>query len=185
LSVDAPASQRFIIVAPIAAIMVAIPIAETAGWLGKNWPAQRWLVMIAALILIIGLAGNDLRYYFYEVYDSYVLGGANTEIATQLARYLEEQEKPPDVYFFGLPRMGYYSLSTLPYLVPEIDARDIEQPLASVPDWHLKGPTVFIFLPEREAELAFVMSTYPQGSILEVKQANGNLLYSAYQVDMP
>ena len=185
LSVDAPASQRFIMAAPIVAILVAIPIAETAGWLGDNWPAQRWLVMIGALILIIGLGANDLRYYFFEVYDSYVLGGVNTEIATELAHYLEEQETPPDVYFFGYPRMGYYSLSTLPYLVPEIDAQDIDQPLDSAPDWQLKGPTVFVFLPERESELAFVRSAYPQGNKLEMKQANGNALYTAYQVNIP
>ncbi len=185
LSVDAPASQRFIIAAPIVAILVAIPIAETAGWLGNNWPAQRWLVIIAALIFIIGLGANDLRYYFFEVYDSYVLGGVNTEIATELAQYLAEEETPPDVYFFGFPRMGYYSLSTLPYLVPDIDAQDIDQPLDSAPDWQLKGPTVFVFLPERESELAFVTTAYPQGSKLEIKQANGNTLYTAYQVDIP
>jgi hypothetical protein len=76
-------------------------------------------------------------------------------------------------------------LSTLPYLVPDIDAQDIDQPLDSAPDWQLKGPTVFVFLPERESELAFVTTAYPQGSKLEIKQANGNTLYTAYQVDIP
>lgn len=184
LSVDAPASQRFIIAAPIAAIFVALPIAAVANWLGKNWPAQRWLVMIAAIILIIGIAANDLRYYFFEVYDSYVLGGVNTEVATQLAYYLDEQETSPDVYFFGAPRMGYYSFATLPYLVPEINAQDIERPLESEPDWQLSGPTVFIFLPERESELAHVASAYPQGNKIEMEQANGNPLFIVYSVDI-
>lgn len=185
LSVDAPASQRFIIVAPIAALLVALPIAAATEWLGNNWPDRQWLVMVAALFLISGLAVNDLRYYFNEVYDSYVLGGVNTEVATRLAQYLDEQEEPPEVYFFGVPRMGYYSFSTLPYLVPEVDGKDVEQPLTALPSWRLVGPTAFVFLPERESELDFVASAYPHGNGLEIKRANGEHLFTIYQVGRP
>lgn len=181
LSVDAPASQRYVIAAPMAAVLVAIPIAETVKWLKRNWPNYQVLIIVGAALVMFGLAANDLRYYFGEIYDSYVLGGVNTQAATELAFFLQGQEPEPDVYFFGFPRMGYNSLSTIPYLVPNIDAKDIEQPLTSAPSWRLTKPTVFIFLPERLSELPYVITAYPGGKLREIRQEDGKPLFIAYE----
>jgi hypothetical protein len=95
------------------------------------------------------------------------------------------QEQGPagrTVYFFGFPRMGYSSLSTIPYLVPEVTAHDVLEPLAGVPDWALAGPTEFIALPERLAELELVRQAYPGGRWRDFYGPDGLLLFSAYQV---
>ena len=83
------------------------------------------------------IVATDLNYYFSEVYESYVLGGHNTKVATAVANYLDEKEPPPDVYFFGFPRMGYYSLSTISYLAPDVNAEDVLEPLVARPAWRL------------------------------------------------
>ena len=114
-----------------------------------------------------------------------MLGGVNTEVATSVAHFLEEKEPPQSVYFFGFPRMGYYSLSTIPYLVPEADAHDVLEPIIDWPEGELSRPTTFVFLPERENELAYVRDAYPQGTYRQIRNENGLLLFVAYDVPLP
>ncbi|HCB48196.1 MAG TPA: hypothetical protein DEP47_01415 [Chloroflexi bacterium] len=118
------------------------------------------------------------------MYDHYILGGVNTLVATEVAHYLDSQERDPAVYFFGHPRMGYRSLSTIPYLVPDLEAEDVLEPLTSNPTWKLDRPTVFIFLPERANEMSYVRSTYPTGSYREVRNEDGGILFLVYEVDI-
>ncbi len=182
LSLDAPASQRYVLAAPFVAILVAVPLAETTQWLVTTWPRQRLIVTAFLVIFMTWLVITDLRYYFFEVYDHYVLGGINTQVATEVANYLDEQDQTPDVFFFGFPRMGYGSLSTIAYLVPEVQAEDVLEPLSTTPSWRLTQPTIFIFLPERMAELDYVRTAYPDGNYREMKQQNGDLLFLSYEV---
>jgi 4-amino-4-deoxy-L-arabinose transferase-like glycosyltransferase len=182
-SQDAPASQRYVLAVPMVAILVAVPLAESARWLWTNWPRYRNLVLASLVVFMAWLVINDLRYYFFEVYDHYILGGVNTLVATEVAHYLDSQEKEPAVYFFGHPRMGYKSFSTIPYLVPEIEAEDVLEPLMANPTWKLQGPTVFIFLPERVNEMAYVRSAYPAGGYREFRGEDGSILFLVYEVD--
>jgi hypothetical protein len=182
LSQDAPASQRYAIATPLVAVLVALPLAESARWIGREWPRYRPLTAAALAAVVAWLAYDNLHYYFAEVYERYVLGGFNTEVATAVARYLDDQAAPPDVYFFGFPRMGYYSLATIPYLAPDVEAHDILEPLNGAPVWQLDGRTIFIFLPERGDELAYVQAAYPGGRRGEARNGRGELLYVTYEV---
>lgn len=185
LSQDAPASQRYVLAAPFVALIAAIPLGIAATWLWTAWPRFRPLIA-AGLVLVLGwLAWSNVQYYFFDVYDSYVLGGRNTEVATAIARYLDEQDPPPNVYFFGQPRMGYFSLSTIPYLAPRVTAEDIAQPLQAEPAWPLSSATVFLFLPEREDELAFVQTKYPGGAARWMSDDKGEPLFLVYEVAAP
>jgi hypothetical protein len=139
------------------------------------------VIAVVAAILMWG----DASYYFGDVYRTYTLGGLNTEAATEIAGFLQEQpEDARDVYFFGAPRMGYYSLSTIPYLNPERRGFDVNRPLQRAPSWALDGQTVFVFLPEREGELAWVRDRYPGGTYTSRfrRAAPDQLLFSAYVV---
>jgi 4-amino-4-deoxy-L-arabinose transferase-like glycosyltransferase len=182
-SQDAPASQRYVLAVPMVAILVAIPLAETTRWLKENWPRHRNIVLASLVIFMTWLVINDLRYYFFEVYDHYILGGVNTLVATEVAHYLDAKEDDPAVYFFGHPRMGYRSFSTIPYLVPDIEAEDVLEPLTASPTWRLQGPTVFIFLPERANEMLYVQSAYPAGGYQEFRAEDGSILFLVYEVN--
>ena len=184
-TVDSPASQRYIMAAPIAALLVALPLAVSSRLLIKSWPRARPLIYVVLILIVTGLALNDLRYYFLQVYDDYILGGPNTEIATEVAHYLKEEQPSSDVYFFGLPRMGFFSHSTIPFLAPEVSAVDIADPLNEAPAYNLETKTVFIFLPEREGELSFVREAYPQGMLHEFKRDDGAVFFYAYEVAPP
>ena len=110
-------------------------------------------------------------------------GDNNTETATALGYYLADQEPGLQVFFFGPPRMGYTSLSTVPYLAPLAVGHDVIEPVASSPEWDLSGPTEFIFLPERQAELDLVRQRYPDGNQVSVRGNHDVLLFVSYKVE--
>jgi hypothetical protein len=183
VSQDSPASQRYILVMPLVALFVALPLGQAAAWVREARPRFARLagVGVAAVLLVVALI--DLNYYFNEVYDTYVLGGGNTEAATAIAYTLRDTEPAAqDVYFFGFPRMGYFSLSTIPFLAPEMRGQDVAEPLTAPPEWALAGPTLFVFLPERLNELPLVEAAYPGGDYEEVRSADGELLFAVYRL---
>ena len=178
-----PASQRFIMAMPLVAIMVVLPLRLAGDWLAQLWPRARNLLVIGLSLVLAVIIWTDLHYYFFEVYDTYVLGGGNTEVATQVAYYLRDHEIPEQkVYFFGFPRMGYFSLATIQFLAPRMDGEDVIEPLSAPPDWGLEGPTLFLFLPERLPELDWVRMRYPDGRYREFFSDKGTMLFAAYEV---
>jgi hypothetical protein len=184
-SQDPPASQRYIVAMPLVAILIALPLSLLYRWLRLRWPGSRQLAGVVVAMVTLALLWGDVTYYFGDVYRHYTLGGLNTEVATEVAFYLRDQpESAEDVYFFCAPRMGYFSLSTIPYLNPEPTGYDVDQRLGGKPSWALTGPTIFVFLPEREAELSWVQEAYPGGAYVPRYRRNapGELLFSAYVV---
>ena len=180
-SLDAPASQRYVLAAPFTALLVVLPLAALGAWLRRSWPGRRTAIRLAVVGVLAVVTAVEVRYYFGEVYDSYVLGGINGEVATAMAHYLQD-EQPQHVYFFGLPRMGYHSISTVPYLAPEVTGHDVIAPLTAPPAWPLDGSTRFIFLPERRAELALVEQAYPGGRVRTFASLNSEAdLFTVYQ----
>jgi 4-amino-4-deoxy-L-arabinose transferase-like glycosyltransferase len=183
LSQDAPASQRYVIAVPFVAILIALPLARLTKWLEEYWPQFRRVILVVTAVILLWLSASDVRYYFFDVYDNYVLGGYNTLVATDIANYLHDQEPTPDVYFFGFPRMGYFSLSTIPYIAHEVKAEDVLDPLTGPPGWHITRPTEFIFLPERLGERQFVEQQYPGGTYTEYFDENAGILFAVYTVN--
>lgn len=183
ISQDSPASQRYILAVPIVALFIALPLSQAVEWLRLQYPRARYAITTAAVALLLLVAVVDVNYYFNRVYDTYVLGGLNTEVATEVAYYLRDQEPDArDVYFFGFPRMGYYSLSTIPFLAPAKNGIDITEPIVLPPDFPLTGPTLFIFLPERLNELEVLRQRYPDGNYQEFYSEKGEFLFAVYKV---
>ena len=183
ISQDSPASQRYILAMPLVALFVALPLGQAVLWLRGQYPRYRAAVVAVAFALLALVAVVDVNYYFNRVYSGgYVLGGLNTQVATEVAYFLRDKEPADqDVFFFGFPRMGYFSLSTIPFLAPEKQAQDVIEPLTGPSALPLRGPTLFIFLPERLHELEFVRQQVPDGTMQEFRNENGELLFVVYE----
>lgn len=181
MSQSPPASQRFILAMPAVAVLVAVPLGQMGNWLQALWPQRQWVGTAVAALLLAAVMVQDVHYYFFRAYDRYVLGGLNTQVATEVAYYLRDLPDQ-EVYFLGFPRMGYFSLSTIPYLAPQMSGRDIAEPLTRPPEWELMGPTLFIFLPERLNELELVQAAYPDGRFLTFSDSEGVMLFASYEV---
>lgn len=184
LSQSPPASQRYILAMPMVAVFVALPLGFMAERMQTFWPQRKWIAYMITGALILAVSYQDIEYYFIQAPDNYIFGGVNTLIATEVAHYLEDRPEDELVYFFGFPRMGYFSLSTVPYLVPHIVASDVVDPLSEPPGWQLEGVTHFMFLPERLTDFRFVEQAYPDGEFIDIFDDKGEvLLFSIYTVD--
>ena len=183
ISQNSPASQRYVLAMPLVALFVALPLGQAVIWLRGQYPRYRAAVVAIAFALLALVAVVDVNYYFNRVYSGgYVLGGLNTQVATDIAYYLRDKEPADqDVFFFGFPRMGYFSLSTIPFLAPEKQAQDVIEPLTGPAALPLRGPTLFIFLPERLHELEFVRQQAPDGTLQEFYNERGELLFVVYE----
>jgi hypothetical protein len=77
--------------------------------------------------------------------------------------------------------MGYYSISSLPYLAPKIVGLDMLEPWGSQlnprPD---SNHLVFVFLPENADEIPLVQGDYPGGELLEEMTYWDKVLYYYY-----
>lgn len=183
ISQDSPASQRYILAMPLVTLFMAVPLGEAVAWLRAQYPRYRTAIVAAAFALLAIVAAVDLNYYFNRVYnEGYVLGGLNTQVATEIAYYLRDKEPAgEDVFFFGFPRMGYFSLSTIPFLAPDKQAQDVIDPLTAPSAFPVRGPTLFIFLPERLNELDYVRQQVPDGTYREFRAPNGELHFAVYK----
>lgn len=182
ISQDPPSSQRYVLAMPMVAIFVALPLAQAMAWLQGQYPRMRTAVVVAGFALLALVAAVDLDYYFNRVYDHYTLGGGNTLTATKVAYFLRDKEPADEqVFFFGFPRMGYFSHATISFLAPEKRGQDVIDPLTGPPDFDPGQPALFIFLPERLNDLTFVRQAYPGGSYQEFFADDGSLLFAVYE----
>ena len=152
------------------------------GLRGQYW-RYRSAVVVAAFALSPLVAAVDVNYYFNRVYSGgYVLGGLNTQVATEIAYFLRDKEPADqDVFFFGFPRMGYYSLSLVPSLAPEEQARSVIDALTGPAALPLREPTLSFFLPERLHELESVRQQAPDGTLQEFRSEAGELWFVVYE----
>ncbi len=182
LSLDVPASQRYVAAAPLAALLVGYGLGETYEQLAGLWPAyRRWLAVLGVLIML-GVAAGDAAFYFVKYTPATAREPDNNAVAQRLANTLMETPETFNVYFFGAPRMGFYSLSSLPYLAPHINGYDMNNPWGSPANPVVTGDhLIFVFLPDKEAELNGVRAIYPGGELLEERTPNGALVYWLYQ----
>jgi hypothetical protein len=103
-------------------------------------------------------------------------------VAQNLADYLQTKDTSWQVVFFGSPRMGYYSYSTLPYLDPQIRGVDMNAPWGSPDNPALTSDhIIFVFLPNHYDDLKAVQASYPNGRLHEEKYKD-NTLYWLYEV---
>ncbi len=180
LSESTPAAQRYVFAAPVVAATIALALVRIGQWLIESWPTARPAVVAVVGIVVAVACWIDLSFYFGDYSASRRFGDFNTETAAAVAQMLQEREPGVEVYFFG-GRMGYYSHSSIRYLASHAIGHDVLQPLTSTPNWELPGPTVFVFLPERAAEMALVQERYPGGEVFQETGRDAEL-YSAYEL---
>ncbi len=184
ISQSPPASQRYVMAMPLVAVLMAIPLGQIGNWFDRMWPQVKNVGLIVTAVIMSAVITQDINYYFFEVYETYVLGGTNTLVATEVAYYLQEQTPANQtVYFFGFPRIGYYSFSTVPYLAPEMKGIDVSDPIQNRPAWELTEPTQFVFLPERLGELAYVREAFPEGRYQEFYAKEDLFLFAVYAIN--
>jgi 4-amino-4-deoxy-L-arabinose transferase-like glycosyltransferase len=181
-SEGAPAAQRYVAASPAVAILVGYGLSEGGSLMESLWPQYKRGSGFLALAVIMLVSLDEVRFYFQVYTPRSDLGGENTLVANRLAHFLKDKSSQWKVAFFGAPRMGYYSISALPYLAPQITGYDMNKPWGSDQNPRLSGDHFFfVFLPGLESDLRAVQASYPGGQLLEERTSDGRLLYWLYQ----
>jgi 4-amino-4-deoxy-L-arabinose transferase-like glycosyltransferase len=183
LSVPVPAAQRLVGVTPVCALIIGFAVGEIADLLTKLWEKRAAVFNIAAIIVILILVISDINFYFLEFTPLASLGAGNGQVAQTLAYYLQEKSEDWQVAFFGVPRMGYHSISSLSYLAPHIEGVNMDHPWGSDQNPELTSDhVIFVFLPNHEDNLRAIQEAYPTGELAEEYESDGDLLYWYYEV---
>lgn len=185
LSESTPAAQRLVAAAPACALLVGFGLSESTELLGRTFEKGRRWIGIISIFLVAVLAADELNFYFFVYTPQNLISDArgNGEIAQTLANYLETKPKDMQVVFFGSPSMGYYSVPSIQYLVPEIKGFDVNQawPPAEKPAT-TSNHLLFVFLPNNLEQIPPVQADYPRGKLTSIPALDGQLLYKLYEV---
>ncbi len=182
LSESTPAAQRYVLVAPCIALLVALPLDEAAERLLSPWPERRRVVHAGLAVLLAALIWTDLSFYFGDYTPSRRFSDRNTEVAQRLAESLQGSEAGQRVYFVGAPRMGFYSISTLPYLAPDVEGLDLDEDQLVELEESPPETAIFVFLPEHLETLEQIRERFPRGHLREVFGKDAELLFITYEL---
>jgi hypothetical protein len=206
LVIESPQSHRLVLATPALALLAAIALVtlgnlilsalqpdtgvenqpDLARWQLSftNWRglAARASFILLALVVLFSL--SDLFFYYGRFPSNNQFADQNTEVAYELAQYLNDLEGEWTAYLYGPPIL-YIDFPTLPFLLTDFQAGanlfNVESAEAALPP----APTanqLFIFLPQREAELAEVQRQFPEGERQQVNGHYASPLFTIYKV---
>ncbi|MBK8901561.1 MAG: methyltransferase domain-containing protein [Anaerolineaceae bacterium] len=206
LVIESPQSHRLVTAVPALALLAAIALVTlgnlilaalrspgespapeevsqwSLGWRSWQSPAARTGMALLALVLLFTL--NDLWFYFGRFPTHNQFADTNTEVAYEMANHLNELEGEWTAYLFGPPIL-FIDFPTLPFLLTDFRAGvnlfNVESPEAVQPE----APTnnlIFIFLPQREVELAEIQNQYPGGRRQQFDGYYATPLFITYEV---
>ena len=184
-----PSSMRLTIVAPALALLVGLGLNWLIELLDRLCITHRALREWPAVAVLVAVAVLNLHYYFVVYTPTRVYGNPTAEVATELGRYLAQQDDDCVVYFYAPPFM-YWDFGTLRFMARGVEGVDIPPPEEEAGGVELVVPDLgrgarFVFLPERLGELDGVRAQYPGGVEVPVySSADGRLLYVLYETTM-
>lgn len=183
---DPPESPRYVTTAPVLCLTVALALVELVRILRWALALPRLNVYDMGAVAVGLLALWNISFYFHGYTPRNNFGWLNTEVATEMGRYLAAQPDRVHVYFFGAPRI-YFKFPTITFLAPTATGEDILEPITSpdeLPEMPDDRRPVFIFLPERQEELEVVQERFPEGEVERVSRPSGDEgLFLSYEPD--
>ncbi|MCA9917856.1 MAG: methyltransferase domain-containing protein [Anaerolineales bacterium] len=203
LLIESPQSHRLVMATPALALLAAVALVALGNLLlstahsadetpptvnnwqltTANWRSHAVHAGLILLALAVLLALNDLAFYYGRFPAHNQFADTNTEAAFEVANYLNDLEGDWTAYLYGPPIL-YIDFPTFPYLLTDfqagvnlfnVDSPEAERPLAATTN------QIFIFLPQRQAELVAVEQAFPGGTSRQVNGRYATPLFIVYQ----
>ncbi len=190
LTESTPAAQRYVAAAPVAVLVAAYALVVVAEWLFQFQPRYVPYVGVAVVVAAVGISLADMQFYFQDYTPRTVtdgsFGGDNTWVAHKLGFYLQDKPSDTQVFFFGAPRMGYFSIPSVSFLAPQVTGFEMLHPWGA-PDnpQPASAHLIFVFLPGFDNDRTLVEANYPGGRWVQENMPDGRLLYWLYEYAAP
>ncbi len=182
LTENPPSSMRMLVATPAVAILVAVGL-EQLVQLGHQMAGR---VAWVALPLVAGIiALLNLNFYFREYTPTTEYGYISSQVATPLARYLQQRGGTYQVYLLSSGEV-LSDNGVLRYMLYGTPVVDVLEPLSGPPTFvDPSREAVFVFLPSRRGDLQWVRQAYPQGRVREFAGLDGRPLFTLYDAGIP
>lgn len=180
LTYEPAAAQRFVAAAPAVALLIGFALQEIAHMLMQIMPSSRVPLQWIAILAVLLLAASDLKFYFWDFSPRVAAEPDSNLVANRLAQHFATQPEGTQVFFYGAPRMGFYSHASLTYLAPQVEGFDVMMPPDQLAP-HPSGHVIFVLLPEYQEVIPPLQTNFPDGSLYEARTSEGVLLYTLYE----
>ena len=206
LVLESPQSHRLLMVTPALALLAAMglvtlgnlilaalrssqaegPLPDLSQWQPTfaSWRTQSARAGLVLLSLVLLFALNDVGFYYGRFPNNNQFADTNTEVAYELATYLNELDGDWTAYLYGPPIL-YIDFPTFPYLLTDFQAGanlfnvdSIDSPLPPAPTEN----QIFIFLPQRQGELETIATKFPNGERQQVNGFYASPLFISYEI---
>jgi 4-amino-4-deoxy-L-arabinose transferase-like glycosyltransferase len=186
MSESTPAAQRYVAAAPAIALLIAFSLLRLGELFKKLWPNRERWIRTGLLVVVILLAADDIRFYYFDYTPRSDFAGFNGMVAQRLADRLKSEPAGTELVFCGYPNMGYDSINSLPYLAPQIQYYNVLDPWNSTDTPQPGGDHVFFaFLPNHEYDRQAMELDYPGGTWQEWHTLRGESLLWLYEYRRP
>ena len=167
LSESTPAAQRYVVGAPVAALIAGFCLTEIGRLMQNIWPRGRWWILGASMVIVVIAMFSDFIFYFVNYNTRNATQDINTKTAQRIADYLGQKQGNWQVIFYGEPIMGYKSIASISYLVPQIQGIDAKKPWGDPANPQPSAENViFIFIRTHEKEMKQAQLDYPGGKLV-------------------
>jgi hypothetical protein len=178
ISTQAPNAQRMLLLPPMLAMLIVLPLEEISTRLSFHWRKGRTFLFITMSGLILITMAQNLHQFFIDYLPLEAYGSYKGEVAQGMVEILKDEEQGIEVYLVSGGRLHIDSLTSLRYQLPEVAGWNLEPPY-DLPD--AAGPMetrrLFIILPEQVNARLEIEAKYTGGSTVPRYNRHGHLLF--------
>ncbi len=182
LIVNSPESPRYVTAAPAMLLVAAVGLVQGLEFVRARFGRPRFLLgPAAAVVVVVGLW--NLNFYFRDYTPRNSHGWLNTEVTTEMGRFLAGRSSGDHVLFLGPPRI-YLNNPTTIFLAKRVSGADVREPLVNeidLPGLPAGRQPLFILLPERREEPSIIRRSYPDGKERSIMGTSGEPLFFVYE----
>jgi uncharacterized membrane protein len=183
LSVQAPSSQRLILLPPVLSLLCISGLVALQEWIIERWPGLHSLSMLLLPLALAWMMVENLGYLFRDYFPNETYGSLNGEVTQEMAVFLQNEEPEIPIYFFGGERMQFDSIPSLAYLAPGYRAQSIDSLEDLALPQILTKRTIFFMLPEQVDTRQALQEFYPEAKMNARYNRHGRLLFYVFVVD--
>ncbi len=168
---------RILVMMPAAALMATVALDRWAKYVTELLTVRRRAASVILGLVVAAVAVVNVNYYFREFAFSGTYGDHATRLASIMGTYLGTLDRDYTAYLFGAPVIIYGVHPSVDFLSGKLPVRNVNEPLKGEPTFVDRNRSaVFLFIPQREQELAIVEQYFPGGTKGELRDIGRNPL---------
>jgi hypothetical protein len=164
-------------------LILTIPIDAAQTWLSDRGRASRALAGIGAAVLVGLMMWQNFDQLFNRYFPTERYGSPNGEVTMEMIHLLQEETEIPMIYFAGGDRMDFDSIPSLAYLLPGVQATNLDS-IEDIDPATLEGErSFFIILPDEIELRTAVQQSFNDANPIPRYNRHGDLLFYLTIID--